>query len=405
MPAADSFYYSPDWSTDEVFLSAAVNGDVATLRRMVAEGVDVDTRDKEGVTALLRAANAERPEAVRYLLAAGADRGARDRGGRSLVHLAAAYPRMLPVLAEVLAAGASPDDQFEGGVTPLMTALLRGHLDGARALLARGADPRLRDRHGDTAVIHMLAGIYAFRDGQDHRAALEVLEELLRLGVDPLARGQYGRDAMAVAASKGLRAAMAVLRRYGSSIENADADGLTPLQQAWWGGQQAQIDWLLGQGVAVDFFSAVALGRVDQVAAALDRDPDLLQRPLKAIRSAPLSIALHAGQPAMVKFLLDSGADPNGPDSAGGSLMHAVRRLPDPAVLKLLIAHGADLEACDGDRNTALNYAARDDKLDLARILLDADADPNAQTERGYTVLQFARGAAMQALLRKYGGR
>jgi ankyrin repeat protein len=106
----------------------------------------------------------------------------------------------------------------------------------------------------------------------------------------------------------------------------------------------------------------------------------------------------------MARLLLDSGADPNGPDSAGGALMNAVRHLPEPAVLSLLIAHGAELEAGDGDSNTALNYAARDDRLDLARILLEAGADPNAQTERGYTVLQFARSDPMRALLKQYGG-
>lgn len=56
-----------------MFLSAAVNGDVDILRRALSEGSADDTRDKEGVSALLRATQAGSPAAVRFLLKAGAD--------------------------------------------------------------------------------------------------------------------------------------------------------------------------------------------------------------------------------------------------------------------------------------------------------------------------------------------
>ena len=56
------------------------------------------------------------------------------------------------------------------------------------------------------------------------------------------------------------------------------------------------------------------------------------------------------------------------------SLHNAVRHLPDPELLRLLIAHGAEVDRGDGDNNTPLNYVARDNALDLARVLLDAGA-------------------------------
>ncbi len=399
-----AFYYSTDWSPEDVYLSAAVNGDVIMLRRMLDQGMDVDTRDKEGVSAVLRAANAQKPQAVRFLLEAGASIDARDLSGRSLVHLAAAYPGTLGMLDEFLSRGLTVDDQFEGGVTPLMSALLRGHLEGAWALLERGADPCLRDAEGDTCVIHMLDGIYAFRSGEPNRESLDLLQELLRRGVDVHARGRYGRDAMSIAASRGLGPALAMLQRHGARVADHIGTDPTLLQQAWMGRHADEAKWLLEQGAVLDFHSAVALGRCQEVSAALEKDPALLHSSFKPLRTAPLGLALYQGQPDLVRLLLKNGADPNGPDPAGGALPNAVRHLADAAILELLIEHGAALDAADGDGNTALNYAARRDRLDLAELLLKAGADPNARTERGYTVIGFAHSDAMRTLLRRHGG-
>jgi ankyrin repeat protein len=397
-------YYSPDWSPQTVFVSAAVNGDVATLQRLLAEGMPADTLDHEGVSAALRAANAEQPQAVSCLLRAGASVSARDRGGRSLLHLLTAYPATLHLLDEVLARGVSVDDQFEGGVTPLMTALLRGHVEGARALLARGADPCLRDAEGNTCVMHMIGGIYAFRSGHDHSLSLALLRDLLALGVDVNASDRRGRTALSLAAGKGLGDVVALLQQHGASVQRADRDGLTPLQQAWSGEHAELLDQLLAQRVPIDFHSAVALGRETETDRYLESDPTLLERELSALRAGPLALAIRYRQPAMVRRLLAGGADPNGRAPQAGMLACAVRHLPDPAILRLLIEHGAELDAADGDGNTALNFAARDDQLQLARILLEAGADPNARTERGYTVLCFARSDAMRELLRAHGG-
>jgi len=85
------------------------------------------------------------------------------------------------------------------------------------------------------------------------------------------------------------------------------------------------------------------------------------------------------------------------------SLHSAIRHLPDPAILRFLIDRGADVEAVDGDLNTPLNLAARSGRIDLATLLLDAGADPNARTDRGVPLLEFAASDEMRALLRSRG--
>ena len=70
----------------------------------------------------------------------------------------------------------------------------------------------------------------------------------------------------------------------------------------------------------------------------------------------------------------------------------------------ILRGEGAEIDAGDGDYNTPLNFAARDDRLEVARALLELGANPNLTTDRGSRVLDFAGGEEMRRLLRRYGG-
>lgn len=65
----------------------AAEGDAATLRRLLAAGVDPDTLepdDRDGFTAAHEAAYRDQAEALRVLLAAGANPSRRDRWGRDV---------------------------------------------------------------------------------------------------------------------------------------------------------------------------------------------------------------------------------------------------------------------------------------------------------------------------------
>jgi len=393
-----------DWPPETRFLNAAVNGDAAALRALVAEGVPVDTADSYGEPALHLAARLEKPTSVKALLDLGADIASRSPTGKTVVHYLAAYPKTLPLLEGVVSRGADINDRDMDGRTPLMTAVLRGHVRGARALLALGADPLLRDDHGGSVVYHFVAGIYGFRTGESHAEQLALLRELMALGVDPNAPGPYGKTAVTVAAEKGLSDVIEALRDGGGSISASDAGGLTPLQTAAVHGQRREAITLLASGAPLDFFSAVALGMERKVMDFLAGDRALASAMLAPLKTSALSLAIRHGHAAVVRLLLASGADPTAPDLRTSSLHSAIRHLPDPAILRLLVERGANVHAIDGDMNTPLNFAVRDNRLDLAAILLDAGADPNAETERGYRPMQFTRSDEMRELLRRHGG-
>jgi len=58
---------------------ASAEGLTAIARDLVAAGADVDAADRDGITAMMRAAAANRVDAVVLLLARGADPNARIR--------------------------------------------------------------------------------------------------------------------------------------------------------------------------------------------------------------------------------------------------------------------------------------------------------------------------------------
>jgi ankyrin repeat protein len=84
------------------FIVAARDGKTAALRTLLDEGVPVDVRDEDGLTALLKAAQCGRVEAAQVLTAAGAAVDARDPSGYNALHLAALNDQ--PALIAPLAA-------------------------------------------------------------------------------------------------------------------------------------------------------------------------------------------------------------------------------------------------------------------------------------------------------------
>ena len=170
---------------------AAEGSHISIVQRLIERGADVNLAGRSGITPVAAAAYAGNDVIVEALLAHGADERAPDQTGKPPIVYAAAgarldvvkrllarnvdinarYPNDLSLLMwasgpdekapeaqameivkYLLDAGAHIDDRDDRGRTALMIAAEGGHAEIANVLLARGADPSLKDKAGKRAA-------------------------------------------------------------------------------------------------------------------------------------------------------------------------------------------------------------------------------------------------------------
>jgi cytohesin len=88
-------------------------------------------------------------------------------------------------------------------------------------------------------------------------------------------------------------------------------------------------------------------------------------------------MAISRGDAALVKLLLDHGADPNSMRYGQTALTAAVQQHRKDLV-EILLAAKADLDRFENGQGTPLYWAAMSKDLELTRLLLDRGANPNA---------------------------
>jgi len=142
---------------NETLLARAEDGDVDAVRALLAAGAQPGARDASGFTPLMLAVVHGQSAMVDVLLARGADVNARNRAGLTPVMLASINDRV-PVLRALLARGADVNARTRAGWTALTYAAWRGHAAVARVLIAHGAQPNVTDRDGRTILQYATLG-------------------------------------------------------------------------------------------------------------------------------------------------------------------------------------------------------------------------------------------------------
>jgi ankyrin repeat protein len=107
-----------------------------------------------------------------------------------------------------------------------------------------------------------------------------------------------------------------------------------------------------------------------------------------------LHIALHRRNGEISRLLVESHSDVNAQDNKGNSILQlAITQLCDPDFTELLLNKGAEVNAQGGYYGNALQAAAREGALAIVKLLVQHGADVNAGPNGAY-------GSALRAALR-----
>ena len=379
--SADVRGQSDPASAASPLIAAVRAADLAAVRLLLAEPVDVNARQPDGATALHWAVHREQPEIADLLIAAGARvDAANDLGVTSLLMASARGHGAL--VERLLAGGADPNRALASGETALMAAARAGSLAAVDALLDAGARVNATEStRGQSALMWAVAN--------RHPA---ITRALLEHGADIGARSRTRRRVYNMGGSRSAGSAS-----RGIALEEVVEGGSTALLFAARSGDLESARLLVAAGA--DVHDTAADG------------------------NTALNVAAHSGHGSLAAFLLAEGADPNAAPLGYTALHAAVLRgaLRDRGVanddpgaglpfVRALLEHGADPNArllkgtpvrrwshdfAFMDRwvgATPFWLAARFLEVGIMRVLAAAGADPRVPNRDGTTPLMAAAG-------------
>jgi ankyrin repeat protein len=329
---------------NEDLLTAARKGDVRAMSSALERGAGADTATDQGVSALMFAAASGRADAVQHLLDAHARVNAR--------------------------AGTN-------GISALRVAVAAGSTEIARRLLAAGADRNDMDANG-SRLLFAAAG----------NGGVELLELFLQPGEDVNHKRKAG--------------------------------GYTALDAALEAQHWAAAEYLLAHGATL---TASVAGREQALLKLLELEPVVKAGTMSLVQTAELP------SPALFRAVLAQGAETGFTDTNGNTLLMLAAKRHHVTALAALLAAGLDVNARNAAGNSALAIAAGKSeyelmvvgiglalgpdraslsrlifrpaqksnesaatarRLEAARLLLAAMADPNAADDGGDTPLLHA---------------
>ena len=184
------------------------------------------------------------------------------------------------------------------------------------------------------------------------------LQSLLKGGANPnVSDARAGATPLMFAAGVGSARAMTLLIEGGANVNGTNATGATALM--WAATDIEKVRLLLSHKADVNIAS---------------------QRGRTA-----LQLAAHSdGSAAIVRLLLDAGADAKAVDVSKANTLHMATRGNDTETIRLIADAGADVNAVDFAGFTPLIHAASNRNLDAVRILLAKGADAEGAVWRRF---------------------
>ncbi len=178
---------------------------ISRLKELIQKEVDINAKDKDGMTALMKAARAGQVEMVKILINNGADVNAVEKNGYPVLVVAESmpFPSQVEIIKLLLDKDAMANAKSKDGWTALMEAA-KGHSYLIKSLIEKG--------HKDVAMV-----------------PTEFAKLLIEKGVDVNAKYKSGGTALMIAAGNGQTETVRLLIEKGADVKVTDENGNTAL--------------------------------------------------------------------------------------------------------------------------------------------------------------------------------
>ena len=414
-------------------LALICDAPLAKIQYIISLMKDVNTRNKDGNSALFLSILKNRQKVGELLLAKNADIFSTNTNNNSPLRLALKYGGSVQ---DWLITSKTIKQKDGTGNTVLHYAAEWQYKDSINSLVMKGADISAKNANGETplfsavktnnpAIIQTVVDCGADIKARDNLGSTAMhtavrwdapasIDKLLALGINVNAQNTAGKSPLAEAVVAGKFEIAKKLLASGADPNTSDSNGVTVLMDSIRGCSKDSVQLLLSYGANPNVQEVN--GRNAYHEAAFMGEKEII----KLIRKAggnPLSRDKQGNTPFSIVLKKDIGVirevlgnNYTITDSDGNTPVHiVVKANGSDELLQVLINEGYPVDTRNADGYTALNYAIEGNDVKTAIVLLENGANPfqmiDKKGKNGISIALEKKNKNMIANIVKYAGK
>ncbi len=381
-----NFQFKPHGET-ALWIAVASQGNTNVVRLLLENKAKVDLSNKLGQSPFWIASHNGHSDTAKVLLKYGADVNLKDRYGRTplwaVANSQSHHQDKSTIMLLLAQENINVNITDVNGQSPLWIATKQGNIDACKCLMLYGADPDMKDKHGQSSV--WAAAFY----GQ--LAILKIFVNPYSSPVNFEAADDTGQSPLFAAASQGHTHVVELLLQHGANERYHDTNGYSPLLVA---GRNDKIDTFttllklednIHDTAVFDHCCNFGLDRLKMLHIAIEKeDIILLQKTLDAgadkdVKDRQGYTALHraiqVGITHAMEIFLARGCDANIANKEGWTpLFTAIFGNSTVIIIEKLLRHGASVNYKDLNNVNPLQLALEKGQADVILLLLENGA-------------------------------
>lgn len=392
----------PNGGTDRpTLIYAAAANKLEAAKLLIEAGADVNARnsseDGRFTPLIANAKNHGNVDFLRLLIENGANLDDVNKHGYTAL-AGASSEGSYEAVEYLLSVGANIESEKEEETTPLLAACIYGDLEVAKLLLEKGANIEARNYDRLTPFLAAVAFEHA-----------DIANLLIDYGANIHVESCFGLSGICYANNRGLTEIEAKLRSKGCRISDStkyklikavESDDIDEVERILSEGKCDASGYLLGYETPL--IAAIKQGSYAMTENLLRHGANVNENSNKNFPGFfPLDIAIQENDHKTVKLLIENGASVE-TKKYGPSVVETAITYASAEILQTLITAGAQIDGKTlTSKETMLSYAIQGGRTEHAEVLLKNSVDVNITNDDGSTALYYAHKAGNKELADK----